>query len=257
MRTRTRTMLLATVVASAVAVGAATASAVLSPPEAGQCLAGTGYTTNACTNAGLGGWGWNPLLPGPAGTVEGGKLTLTSQAGVRIVCTHQTGTSEALGPKNWDEMTSTGTGCTGFKGQVCTTSGDVPGEISSQHIKAEMGFINTAGETVGLDFSPETGTILYEFTCTHPPGTLDHSVTVRGAVIGKIGPDNNMRNKWTEAFVTAVGSPSTQVPEKLEAPAPKQTLEIEVNASPLEPAGLRSTLTLSNPGGVLAEINTE
>jgi hypothetical protein len=106
-------------------------------------------------------------------------------SGKRVICAADTNTGEITGPKT-GVVTLTLTGCVMNKVQ-CNTPGSTPGEIVSPAYAMQIGYINKATKTVGVDLTEPGGGLFLLITCVS--GTR---VAVVGSVIGRITPVNTL-----------------------------------------------------------------
>ena len=211
------------------AVASATASAA--EPEFGRCKneAGTFKDSN-CTVGGGTAFKWVPLAEGEKVkfTSTSGEGFLETANGEKVTCTADTNVGETNGPKK-DVVTVTFTGCTssGFK---CNSAGAAAGEIKTNKLLSEIGYINKAAKEVGLRLKPE-GELFVEFECVG--GIV--KVKTKGAVIGKYTPVNEMNEKFVLNLKCVAGKKGVQEIEKFEGGL-KETLASSKNGGAFEAA---------------------
>lgn len=152
----------------------------------------------------------------------GANLEIIGVGGV--TCTKNSDTGEFTGPKTVGKIKVTFTGCE-FQSKKC--QGDQPkaskeGEILTNNLVGEVGYINKAEKKVGGLFKPETGLYFTEFNCQIL------KFRVHGGVIGEVTSTIN-------AFTTSV------------------TLDFKESAgiqNPLSFEGGPEELLLSEEGGI-------
>lgn len=209
--------LLAVFVTSVMAAASASAAA----PEIGRCVVQPkgNFKDAGCEKGEFpkqGKWEWLPG-PGPKNKFISAeeKSTLQTVGNRKIVCTHDTDSGEYTGPKT-DVETILFTGCklTGLGVNVtCSSPGLAAGEITTNPLASELGFISKPTE-VGMDLKPLFGSTFAEFEC----GGI--RIVVEGSVIARMTPISKMTLIFKEKFKATAG---IQKPEKFEG-GPKDTL---------------------------------
>ncbi len=135
-----------------------------------------------------------------AGTGGGANLEVIGVGG--ISCTHNSDSGEFTGPKTVGKIKVTFTGCE-FESKKC--QGDAPaaaheGEILTNNLVGEVGYVNKGEKKVGGLFKPETGLYFTEFNC----GELKFRVS--GGVIGNVTSTiNAFTNSVTLDFKESAG----------------------------------------------------
>jgi hypothetical protein len=119
---------------------------------------------------------------GPAhlGT-ESGSIKSSSNEGSAEITTATSGTAKTL---------FKGVEVEGF-GLKCSSAGKSAGEVETELLNEETGWINKAGGEAGVDFKPHSGEYLAQFACE------GLNVKVKGSVIGHTSP-NNLENTHGE-----------------------------------------------------------
>ena len=162
---------------------------------------------------------------------KSGAGTLETVSKEKVTCAKSTNGGEIEGGNGSKKVTGvvvTFTGCvsSGFK---CSTTGAAAGEIVTKSLSGELGYINKAAKTVGVDLAPTGGGEFVEFNCAG--GIV--KVKVKGSVIGQITPVNK-KVLTTEHFtLTFTQTSGKQAIEKFEGGL-KDTLETSKNGNPFE-----------------------
>src|ERR1700740_2693479 len=112
---------------------------------------------------------------GPAhlGT-ESGAIKSSSNEGTAEITTATSGTAKTL---------FKGVEVEGF-GLKCSSAGKGPGEVETELLTEETGWISKANNEAGVDFKPNSGEFLAQFACE------GLNVKVKGSVIGHVTPLN-------------------------------------------------------------------
>ena len=163
-------------------------------PEIGRCVKAEGgggeYSSSKCTAAGgKKGYAWMPGTEkhGFATHLATGSVTLESVAGVKVVCTGESGNGEFAGAKHLRGLTLKLTGCA--KGaQPCASSGAAPGEILSSALSGVLG-VEKLGTTHAKD---KTALGLYPYLHTGPVAAFQcgaSSIVLRGTVLAPVKAD--------------------------------------------------------------------
>jgi len=158
--------------------------------------------------------------------------TLETVGKTKVKCTADTDAGQITGP-NTGNVTIKFTGCE-TKGFACNSPGAAAGEIASHGLSSTVGYVNRKTKEVGIDYSNPAGAILAEFQCGNVLGV------VRGSVIGKITPVNNVVKPPGHFTVKFSQKAGTQKITKF-AGKPIDILETALNGGPFEPSGLSST----------------
>lgn len=216
----------------------------MSAAEGGACL---GFDSTSKS-------GWDPVAGTgkavAAGekvpfTATGGPGQLETTTGIKIDCAADTKVGEIVGPQEVLEVVVTFTGCkllvTGEPS--CQSTGMAAGEILTEPLMGELGFITTVPLDVGLDLLPETGELLAVFLC----GTTE--IDVLGSVIGLITPINEPAGQFTLEFKQTAG---VQEPTKFEG-GPEDVLTTDIGTEAVK-SGLEGseTITTSEPVEIMA-----
>ncbi|MCW3056336.1 MAG: hypothetical protein JWO21_305, partial [Solirubrobacterales bacterium] len=132
-------------------------------------------------------------------TGSGGAGTLETLKGEKVTCTAEKDKSEINGAKTVKGVVVTFTGCkeSVFKAN-CNSAGAAAGEIVTNELSGEIGYVNKATKAVGLDLKP-VGELFAEFNCTG--GLL--KLKVKGSVIGKLSPVNTATKEFKLEFKLA------------------------------------------------------
>jgi hypothetical protein len=73
-----------------------------------------------------------------------------------------------------------------FSGSKCESTGAKEGEVKTEPLTAELGYVNKAKGEVGLKEGPSKGELLTRFKCG------ENTIEIRGSVIGSITPINKL-----------------------------------------------------------------
>jgi hypothetical protein len=234
--------LVAVIASLALQIGPASASTIRFPGE-GKCeerpLGGGYFGDRACEN--LGGslsfewcWenGWAPGCPLATSARWAWSKFTFEQPTAKVTCGKGSDlfTHGELGPK------STGlslTGCNVTSKQLPKStcqSGASPGEIATNAITTQYGYVDAKAHQVGLRLSSPSETIA-EFHCGEVP------VAVRGGVVASV-PANKLSKSLKLTFKAKKGA---QAISGLEGEP--GTLEISVAGGPYEAAGLTTKIS--------------
>lgn len=249
-RTCVALCLLATTAGSGIAASGATAEA----PEFGHCIQQVAvenvfhgkYRDARCAHAvspeeeaKKGKWEWSPGPgPKPGLAVTFGPVTLLSTVGgLTVSCTGGTGTGRLLAGTNKEaSLTATFVGCNGL-GIPCSTPGEGIGEVSTDPLVAEVGWLEKARHKTALELRPAGEGFFTRFTCA----VIEAQAT--GAVLV---PIKNGRTSSTETLrlKTVNGVQKPNVWHVGEAGETGVSLEALFGELGLEPVGLQTTATL-------------
>jgi hypothetical protein len=106
-------------------------------------------------------------------------------------------------------------------GLKCNSAGQAAGDVKTETLTEETGWISKGAGQAGVDFKPAAGLYLAILHC----GPVE--VKVSGSVIGETSP-NNVSSLTSKLDLRANAGKTANAPEKFEAPAPKDTLSSEV-----------------------------
>jgi hypothetical protein len=120
-------------------------------------------------------------------------------------------------------VTATFVGCETL-GKKCTSKAAAEGTIITKLLATSTGYVNKPKAEVGTDFKPAAGIYLAEFEC---PGSPDIFNKVKGSVIGRLAPANEMSVKSKSDLKNSGGK---QEVEKFEG-GEKDTLISEVSST--------------------------
>jgi hypothetical protein len=142
-------------------------------------------------------------------------LTWTANPLGSIACSNVTGSGEYRNAKVLSDIKLTITGC---KWYSYSFSNVAPGEIVTEPLEAEIGYLNPLTHKVGIDFRPESGEYLAIF---HADGGEVIKMGWKGSVIGEIvTPINVYSNLLTIEFEGTSGSQKWQKLEGFPADTP-------------------------------------
>jgi hypothetical protein len=219
-------------------------------PELGRCLLlnkPTGkYKSTLCTvkstgeNSGSYEWQPWPALKNHF-SFKNRSAKLETAAKTSVKCTENVLAGEYDGPQS-AAITITLGGCEGHGALAgkCQSEGAGAGEIVSNPLAAELGFIKTSGKpSVGWDVSPASGPDMMAFKC----GAAE--VALAGSVIAPVGKIDKMAPTFTLKFKAKKGK---QAPEAFEV-GPKDTPSL-VTMSGEEQVGLSMTASMVNEEAV-------
>jgi hypothetical protein len=121
-----------------------------------------------------------------------------------VACTDTVATGEFSGPKNAKNINVTFTGCK-FSSISCHSEGAAAGEIKTNPLVAEIGYLNKATKKVGFDIKAETGTINAIVICGGLPGEYV-KLEVTGSAVGEVvSPVNVFTNLAVLEFEQTFG----------------------------------------------------
>jgi hypothetical protein len=153
---------------------------------------------------------------------KGGKATLhTPAVGGEVTCKSFGDTGKVSTPTTETDVVSTFKTCESLK-KKCASPGQKAGTIVTNPLKGSLGYISKSAKTVGVDLSPESGTVLAEFNCE------GLEIVTTGAVIGTMSPVNVFTK--TEDTVFSVNGEGFQTVKNFEG-GPTQVLESKINGS--------------------------
>jgi hypothetical protein len=147
-------------------------------------------------------------------------------------CKAEKDVGRMTGEKTEGKIVITFSGCA-MLGKKCTKPGALAGDILTNNLKAELGYINASNHEVGIDLTPETGEVWEEFECE------GLQVRVTGSLIGAVTPVNGFTKKATWTFaVNGSGEPDIK---NLEG-GPEDVLESTVGGQGPFESGLQETI---------------
>jgi hypothetical protein len=140
--------------------------------------------------------------PFPKGfTSKSGAVTVETVGGIKLTCTASADKGKITGPKVGTVVVKL-SGCVALR-YKCTSHGAAEGEIVTNTLETNLGYISGPSKRVGVDLIPAArGGPFTEFTC--------HGLTivVRGSVIGQVTPINKTvkaLTKFNLAFKQSMG----------------------------------------------------
>ncbi len=224
-------------------------------PEIGRCVKAEGgpgtYSSSKCTIAGgKNAYSWLPGTEkhGLATQLASGAVTLESVAGVKIVCSGESGKGEFAGAKHLRSLTLKLTGCT-EGAQPCASSGAAPGEIVTSALSGLLG-IEKLGATHAKD---KAALALYPYLHTGALAAFQcgsSSIVLRGSVLApakanKPGPSQTLKFK---------ASKGVQKLQGFAGGGGGEVLEESVDGGEYKQAGLSANITAT--AEELFELNT-
>ncbi|MHB1538649.1 MAG: hypothetical protein ACYCUM_05430 [Solirubrobacteraceae bacterium] len=134
-------------------------------------------------------------------TSTSGPGRLETVGGHTVECEADTNSGEVVGSKEVRKVVVSFTGCKAsvFTTPACETSGAAEGEITTDSLKGELGYLEgeEAGvKKVGLDLTPESGTGFAAFECHTLFGT-EHITVTGGSLICQMKPVNKEQTTAT------------------------------------------------------------
>lgn len=144
---------------------------------------------------------------------KGGSADLAVQGSVTVTCSKSADSGKFTGPKTAGDVVAIFSGCE-VAGIKCENTSKA-GEIKTNPLDGEVGYINKAKTEVGADLKPETGPYFAEFECKESPFPL--RLRTGGSVIGEVTPVNTLTKEATFHFREAGGH---QLPEEFESGLP-------------------------------------
>jgi hypothetical protein len=122
----------------------------------------------------------------------------TEENGSKVECTKDYDTGEIEGASGTDKVTNVLVLFTGCTSEVlgttynCGTSSAASGEIKTNALEGQLGYINESAKTVGLVLKPKSPATLFALFECESAAKAKLSIKVRGEVIGKITPVNTL-----------------------------------------------------------------
>jgi hypothetical protein len=199
--------------ASTAGAGIAASGAAAEAPEFGHCVKQVAvekafhgeFRDARCTEAvspeeeaRKGRWEWVPGPgPNPGLAMTFGPITLSTVTGLTVTCKEGAGTGELLvGTNKEASLTAAFVGCSAI-GIPCSTPGKASGEISTNSLVAEAGWLEQAGGKTALELRPVGEGSFTQFIC------LVIAAEARGGVLaqidnGKITSTETLRLKMSK-----------------------------------------------------------
>lgn len=175
------------------------------------------------------------FTPDPAFTMQGGGLTLTTEAGNISSCARSTGKGKFSGGAA-KEVTLRLEGCT-LGSWPCTTGGYASGTIVTSQLTAQPVYLDAAKTKFGLLLSPPAGQAFATFSCIGVP------VTWTGSLIGQVTkPALNVSSTQGELVFESV-STGVQKYQQIEGAGPKYHLTQTMGGG--SPSGLALTTSMT------------
>ena len=192
------------------------------------------------------------------GTVPtaGGTGTLETANGNTVKCTKSSSTGTAESEKKVKKVVVTFEGCEATIGGIkakCNTAGEVAGKIVTKELEGELGYINKATPSVGLDLWPASRTaeektkhtfnaLFVEFECT---GFAKSKV--RGSIIGELTPVNGAAGKTLTLTYKKGAAKGEQLIKKMETVegGVEDVLESSLNNGAFEKSNEETTNTVT------------
>ena len=163
---------------------------------------------------------------------KGGKATLhTPAVGGEVTCKTFGDSGTITTPTTEGKVISEFKTCTSA-GKKCTSPGAKAGLIKTNPLKGVLGYINKGSKSVGVALSPESGTVLAEFTCE------GLEIVTSGSVIGTIAPVDVFSKSTTNVF--EVNGEGFQGVKKFEGGS-NQELVSSIDGSPPLASGQQAT----------------
>lgn len=166
----------------------------------------------------------------------GGEVSFEAASGLKVACSGgMSGSGTISGPSEIAGASLKLIECNG-QGLSCHT-------LEASGLHGRLGYISQAAKTVGLDLEGSTP-FFQTFNCN------GWAETVRGHVIGQIGPVNKSRSSFELNYSSIAG---VQNPSKFEGGQPQQ-LEWSLSGNPFEKWAFqgKNTLTTSAAGEIVA-----
>jgi hypothetical protein len=182
-------------------------------------------------------------FPNPFKSTSKTLLIESTPAKVKVKCTADTNTGAVTGPAT-AEVTFRFTNCTStaVAGVLCNSPNGAPGEIVTEKLIGQLGYVTRAPKVVGLDLQNPTGGPLAVILC----GGL--VIELRGSVIGRVAPLNKKVTPPATVKLAFSQKAGQQAIRMLEG-GPVDVPLMSTGGGPLEEAGLASAdaLTFAAP----------
>jgi hypothetical protein len=131
-----------------------------------------------------------------------------------VECAHSYDEGEFTGPKTAGNIKAKFTGCHASS-EPCQNG--ATGEITTNVLKGEIGYVNKGAHTVGVDIKAQSGTVLAELHCGLPPAAILR-LRVTGSVIGEVTPINTWSKEATINFEQVSGKQDIKILEGMSEP---------------------------------------
>jgi hypothetical protein len=136
-----------------------------------------------------------------------------------VECSHTSEEGEVTGPKAVGDLEVTLTGC---KASSEPCQNGATGEIKSNTLAGEIGYLSKARHTVGIDLMPQAAGSVVEFHCGIPPTPILR-VRVTGSIVGEVTPVNMWSKEMTIHYEQSGGVQHFRALEGL----PEDVLQVE------------------------------
>jgi hypothetical protein len=136
---------------------------------------------------------------------KGGRADLAIEGFVTVACAKSTDSGKFTGPKTAGDVVATFTGCE-IAGIKCSNTSKA-GEIKTNPLDGEVGYINKTKKEVGADLKPESSAYFAEFQCEE---AIPLRLRTSGSVIGRVSPINKMTKEATFEFRESGGKQEVQ-----------------------------------------------
>lgn len=161
-------------------------------------------------------------------TVTSEKSKLRAVGGANMTCTADTGSGELTGPQT-GKVEIKFTGCEAALGGKCNTGGAAAGEVAIA-LSMKLLYLNKAAKEIAYLFSIPVGTI--EIKCEKV------TLQLKGSFLVPVGPLNKPQFRYTLVAKQKEGKQEPLEYETEQGGKAPNTLEVEVNGSKAEQAGL-------------------
>jgi len=126
-----------------------------------------------------------------------------------VECPHSSAEGEVSGPQTIGALRETLTGCKASS--IPCENGEL-GEITTNPLRGEIGYVSLAKRRIGIDLRPESGAVFVELHCGVEPEPV-LLLRTTGSLVGEIGPVNAYTKELTINFEQVSGK---QVLKELE-----------------------------------------
>ena len=167
-----------------------------------------------------------------------GQSAITTAAGTQLRCSGEHGSGTFTTSKTLGGVVLRFTGCEA-DGQPCSSKGLAAGEIQTEHLNGQVGWISASSKKVGIALNPAASNGPFmEYTCGTTPVTISGGV-ITALTVGKMVGSQTLKYS---------GKKGVQKPERFEGGA-RDTLSIKEGAGAAVAAvlGLNTTLTFEEP----------
>jgi hypothetical protein len=131
-----------------------------------------------------------------------------------VECAHTSDEGEFTGPKTAGNIKVTFTGC---KASSIPCENGASGEMKTNLLEGEIGYISKTAHIVGMDLKAQSGEVMLELHCGSPPEPILR-VLITGSVIGSIEPLNVFTKELTIDFAENRGHPVIPLLEGMSEP---------------------------------------